>query len=136
MMRYMLDTNICIYICHRKMPDVVATFEKLDRGDAGISVITHAEMLWGAEKSHAPQAARNVISEFIDHIPVLPIHEDVSPCYAELRTYLQRKGTPIGSNDLWIAAHALAENLILITNNEREFKRIPKLKIENWTKKS
>jgi tRNA(fMet)-specific endonuclease VapC len=136
MMRYMLDTNICIYICHRKMPDVVTTFQKLDHGDAGISVITHAEMLWGAEKSNAPQAARNVINEFIDYIPVLPIHEDVSPCYAELRTYLQRKGTPIGSNDLWIAAHALAENLTLVTNNEREFKRIPKLKIENWTKKS
>ena len=133
-MRYMLDTNICIYICHRKMPDVVSTFQKLNHGDAGISVITHAELLWGAEKSNAPKLARSVISDFIEHIPVLPTQEDVSPCYAELRAYLQRKGTPIGNNDLWIASHALAENLILVTNNEREFKRIPKLKIENWTK--
>ena len=132
----MLDTNICIYISHRKMPDVMAIFQKLDHGDAGISVITHAELLWGAEKSYAPKAARNVINAFTEHIPVLPIHEDVSPCYAELRNYLQRKGTPIGSNDLWIAAHALAENLTLVTNNEREFKRVPKLKIANWTKPS
>jgi tRNA(fMet)-specific endonuclease VapC len=134
MMRYLLDTNICIYIAHRKMPDVIAAFRKLDHGDAGISVVTHAELLWGAEKSHAPKAARSVVKDFVEHVPVLPIHEDVSPYYGELRNYLQRKGTPIGANDLWIAAHALAENLILVTNNEREFKRIPKLKVENWTK--
>jgi tRNA(fMet)-specific endonuclease VapC len=134
MMRYLLDTNICIYIAHRKLPDIIAAFRKLDHGDAGISVITHAELLLGAEKSQSPKTALSVVKDFVEHVPVLPIDEDVSPYYGELRNYLQRKGTPIGANDLWIAAHALAENLTLVTNNEREFKRVPKLKIENWTK--
>jgi tRNA(fMet)-specific endonuclease VapC len=133
-MRYMLDTNICIYICHRKLPEVIAEFRNLNQGDAGISVITHAELLWGAEKSNAARAAVGIVKEFVKHVPILPMHEDVSPWYAEVRGHLQRKGTPIGNNDLWIASHALAENLTLVTNNEREFKRVPKLKIENWTK--
>ncbi len=134
MMRYMLDTNICIYISHRKAPQVVEAFRNMSHGDAGISVVTHAELLYGAEKSHSPIVARALIKEFVRHTPVVPIDENVSPIYAELRTFLQKKGMPIGANDLWIAAHALAENLILVTNNEREFKRVPKLKIENWTK--
>ncbi len=134
MMRYLLDTNICIYMAHRKMPGVIAAFQKLSPGDAGISVVTHAELLWGAAKSNAPIAARAIVRNFVEHVPVMPIDEDVSPYYGELRKYLQEKGTPIGTNDLWIGAHALTLGITLVTNNEREFKRIPKLKVENWTK--
>ncbi len=134
MMQYMLDTNICIYISQKNLPQPVATFRSLRQGEVGISVVTYAELLWGAEKSHSAVAARRLVADFIERAPVLPIGEDAGPICAEVRAYLARKGTPIGANDLWIAAHALAENLVLVTNNEREFKRVPGLKIENWTK--
>ena len=134
MMEFMLDTNICIYIAHRKAPIVVSRFAELAHGDACISLVTYAELCWGAYNSNAKAAALAKLDEFIAGAPVLPMRENVGPVYGEIRHYLKRKGTPIGNNDLWIAAHALAENLTIITNNDREFKRIPKLKVENWTK--
>ncbi len=130
----MLDTDICIYIANGRMLQAKARFEKLTHGDAVISLVTYAELCWGANNSNAPAASLRKIEKFIHFAPVLPMQENVGRVYGELRAYLQHKGTPIGNNDLWIASHALAENIILVTNNEREFKRIPKLKVENWTK--
>jgi tRNA(fMet)-specific endonuclease VapC len=130
----MLDTNICIYIAHRHDANLAKRLATLKPGAACISVVSYAELCWGASKSADPAKAHAVVNEFTRHVPVMPLLEDVGAAYGEIRFYLQRKGLLIGNNDLWIAAHALAEGLTLVTNNEREFARIPKLKVENWTK--
>ena len=130
--RYLLDTNICIYI-HRQRPEKVLTrFQKLKPGDAAISVVTWGELLYGAEKSKQRKKALQMFEEFKTFVPVLPIPEAAGNAYGIIRASLDSKGTPIGNNDLWIAAHAKAVDLTIVTNNEREFQRIPGLKIKNW----
>jgi tRNA(fMet)-specific endonuclease VapC len=130
--RYLLDTNICIYI-HRQKPEKVLTrFQKLKPGDAAISVITWGELLYGAEKSKQRKKILQMFEEFKTFVPVLPIPETAGNTYGTIRASLESKGTPIGNNDLWIAAHAKAADLTIVTNNEREFQRIPGLKIQNW----
>jgi tRNA(fMet)-specific endonuclease VapC len=130
--RYMLDTNICIYIQRQKPVEVLTRFEKLKPGDAGISVVTWGELLYGAEKSRQRKKILFLLDEFSTIIPVLPIPEDAGKAYGSIRASLESKGTPIGNNDLWIAAHAKAASLTLVTNNEREFQRVPGLKVQNW----
>lgn len=131
---YMLDTNICIYIQRRKPEEVLERFEKLKPGDAVISVITWGELLYGAEKSQKRDKALQVLAEFKTFIPVLTISEDTGKIYGEIRASLESKGKLIGNNDLWIAAHAKAADLTIVTNNEREFKRISGLKVQNWVR--
>lgn len=130
--KYLLDTNICIYIQKQKPPTVLARFRKLKPGEAAISIVTWGELLYGAEKSKQREMVLSLLNEFVLFVPVLPMAEDTGKTYGVIRTYLESKGLPIGNNDLWIAAHAKAEKLTLITNNEREFKRIPGLKVQNW----
>jgi tRNA(fMet)-specific endonuclease VapC len=130
--RYLLDTNICIYIHRQKPAKVLAQFQKLSPGDAVISVITWGELMYGATKSSQRKMALQVLEEFKSYVPVLPMPEQVGDTYASIRASLESKGTPIGNNDLWIAAHAKAAGLTVITNNEREFQRVPGLKIKNW----
>jgi tRNA(fMet)-specific endonuclease VapC len=134
MARYLLDTNICIYIRQKRPRSVLRRFERLSVGDAAISVITYGELFYGAE--HGPtehrQANRRLLAELIELMPVLPMPYALGKAYGLLRDALERGGHMIGNNDLWIAAHAKAERLILVTNNEREFKRVPGLRIENW----
>jgi len=130
--RYMLDTNICIYI-HRQRPEnVLSRFKKLKPGDAVISVITWGELVYGAEKSRQRKKVLELLREFKSFVPVLPIPENTGDTYGAIRALMESKGTPIGNNDLWIAAHAKATALTLVTNNEREFQRVPGLKIRNW----
>jgi len=130
--RYLLDTNICIYIQRQKPEKVLMHFQKLKPGDAAISVITWGELLYGAEKSKRSRKALQLLEEFKSFVPVLPIPETAGNTYGIIRASLESKGTPIGNNDLWIAAHAKAAGLAIVTNNEREFQRIPGLKIKNW----
>jgi len=130
--RYLLDTNICIYIQRRKPGEVLARFKKLKPGDAAISIITWGELRYGAEKSKQQKIALDVLEEFKTIIPVLPMPESAGNSYGTIRAALETKGQPIGNNDLWIAAHAKALSLTLVTNNEREFKRVPGLKVRNW----
>ena len=130
--RYLLDTNICIYIQRRKPERVLARFRKLRPGDAAISVVTWGELLCGAERSRKRKTVLRVLEEFRGLIPVLPLPEEVGKSYGVIRASLEAKGTPIGNNDLWIAAHAAAAGLTVVTNNEREFQRVPGLKIQNW----
>lgn len=130
--RYLLDTNICIYIQRQKPREVLRRFEKLNPGDAVISVITWGELLYGAEKSRQRKRALHLLEEFKSLVPVLPMPENAGETYGAIRATLESKGQPIGNNDLWIAAHAAAASLTIITNNEREFKRVPDLKIQNW----
>ena len=132
--RYMLDTNICIYIQRQRPEKVLARFQKLKPGDAVISVITWGELVFGAEKSKQSKKVLQLIGEFTSFIPVLPIPENTGNTYGAIRALLASKGMPIGNNDLWIAAHAKAAGLILVTNNEKEFQRVPGLKIQNWAK--
>ncbi len=130
--RFLLDTNICIYIQRRKPEKVLARFQKLEPGDAAISVITWGELLYGAEKSTQRKNVLNLLEEFVSFIPVLPIHAKAGYEYGGIRASLEIAGEPIGNNDLWIAAHAKAAAITLVTNNLREFKRVPGLKVQNW----
>jgi tRNA(fMet)-specific endonuclease VapC len=130
--RYLLDTNICIYIQRQKPGEVLARFQKLKPGDAAISVITWGELLYGAEKSQQRKKALQLLEQFKTFIPVLPIPENVGKTYGAIRASLESKGELIGNNDLWIAAHAKAADLTIVTNNERESQRVPGLKVQNW----
>lgn len=131
-LQYLLDTNICIYIAKNKPPEVLAHFQLLEVGQVGVSVITHGELVYGARKSKQPQLALSHLQRLVELIPVIPITEAVGDYYGQLRSTLEKAGTPIGNNDLWIAAHALNLNITLVTNNTREFERILHLKLENW----
>jgi len=129
---FLLDTNICIYIRRRHPVVVMTRFQQLKAGEAALSVITYGELLYGAEKSPARVRALRDLEELASLIRVLPLPTNAAYTYGEIRKALQAKDEIIGTNDLWIAAHAKAQDLILITNNEREFKRVPQLKIQNW----
>jgi tRNA(fMet)-specific endonuclease VapC len=132
MPRYLLDTNICIYIKNHRPPEVLARFSKLPPGKVAMSSITYGELCFGAEKSAKPKETLQILENLVTLIPVLPLDENASQHYGKIRQQLQASGKLIGNNDLWIAAHALAGKLVLVTNNESEFKRVPGLKVENW----
>jgi tRNA(fMet)-specific endonuclease VapC len=128
----MLDTNICIYIQRHKPPSVLTRFESLKLGQAVISVVTWGELIYGAVKSQQSILVFSLLDEFVGLVPVIPMAPNCGKVYGQARADLEIIGQPIGNNDLWIAAHALATGLTLVTNNVREFERIPQLKIENW----
>jgi tRNA(fMet)-specific endonuclease VapC len=130
--RFLLDTNICIYIRWKKPEEVLRRFRTLKEGEAGVSVITFGELVHGAEKSAQRAAALEVLRELARVLPVMGLPETAAEAYGTMRAELERKGQMIGNNDLWIAAHAKAAQLTLVTNNEREFRRVRGLKIENW----
>jgi tRNA(fMet)-specific endonuclease VapC len=130
--RYLLDTNICIYIRQKRPEQVLRRFRKLRPGEAALSVITYGELLYGAAKSTQRAAARERLHELGHLLPALPLPESAAEAYGSIRAALESKGEMIENNDLWIAAHALATGLILVTNNEDEFRRIGGLKIQNW----
>ncbi|MGF6229060.1 tRNA(fMet)-specific endonuclease VapC [Inquilinus ginsengisoli] len=130
--RYLLDTSICIYIRRRRPPEVLARFEKLKPGEAGLSVITCGELLYGVEKNQSQTKAMQLLREMLALLPVLPLPAEVGEAYGAIRADLETRGQVIGNNDLWIAAHAKAAKLTLVTNNEKEFRRIGGLKIQNW----
>jgi tRNA(fMet)-specific endonuclease VapC len=132
MPRYLLDTNICIYIKNYRPPEVLARFSGLQPGDVAMSSITFGELCFGAAKSTKQIEAMQTLAALKQLIPVLPLDATTSVHYGNARQHLQSIGRPIGNNDLWIAAHALSSELILVTNNLLEFERVPGLKIENW----
>ena len=130
--RFLLDTNICIYIQRRKPAKILTRFQKLEPGDAAISVITWGELLYGAEKSKQREKVLHLLEEFASFIPVLPLPAKAGHEYGVIRASLEAAGKPIGNNDLWIAAHAKAAAITLVTNNLRELDRVPDLKVQNW----
>jgi|ERR1051326_273232 tRNA(fMet)-specific endonuclease VapC len=131
--RFLLDTNICIYIRQRRPPGVLARFQRLRPGEAVISVVTYGELLYGVEKSRLREQATRQLTELAGLLPVLELPARAGEFYGAIRAALESKGEMIGNNDLWIAAHAMAAGLTLITNNEQEFRRIGGLKMQNWT---
>ncbi|MET0741789.1 MAG: type II toxin-antitoxin system VapC family toxin [Microvirga sp.] len=129
---YMLDTNVCIYIRRERPPEVLRRFKGLSPGSTGLSIVTYGELCFGARKSQDPERASTVLGELVALIPVLPLSEAAGEAYGTIRHDLASRGEMIGNNDLWIAAHALSLDMVLVTNNEREFNRVRGLKIENW----
>jgi len=132
--RYMLDTNICIYIAKHQPPEVKARFEQLKPGQLVMSVITYGELHYRATKSVQRARALAQLEELVRDIPVEPLHSATAQAYGEIRATLEKQGRLIGNNDLWIGAHAMALDVTLATSNEREFKRIVGLAVENWAK--
>ena len=131
--RYLIDTDIFIHLRQQRLPQVRARFDRLKPGEAVISTIVYGELLFGAEKSALPEKALKGIEDLVSLVPVEPLGGAVAREYGALRASLEKRGAVIGNNDMWIAAHTLALGLILVTANEREFKRVPKLKVQNWT---
>ena len=129
--RFMLDSDTCIYLRRRRPAEVVRRFAALEPGEAVISVIAYGELRYGAEK-HGMQRSIDTLDEFVALVPVEPLPPSAAVVYGSIRATLERRGETIGNNDLWIAAHALTAGLTLVTNNEREFRRVPGLSVENW----
>ncbi len=131
-MKYLLDTNICIYIIREKPSSVLNKFSKVNVGEVYISSITLAELEYGVKKSKFPKKNQIALLDFLTPIQILPFDQRGAIEYGTIRANLEKIGNIIGSYDLLIAAHAKSENLILVTNNVREFNRISGLQIENW----
>lgn len=130
--RYLLDTNICIYIRQERPPAVRARFARQAAGSVVMSVITWGELLFGAKHSAARDAALEKLQRIAAQIPVLPLPLDAAEHYGDIRAHLTAAGQLIGANDLWIAAHARAERLTIVTHNVDEFRRVPGLLVEDW----
>jgi tRNA(fMet)-specific endonuclease VapC len=130
--RFLLATNVCIYIRRQRPPEVLARFQRLKPGEAVLSVITYGELMYGAQKSQFREQATKQLTELAALVPVMDLPLQAGQFYGAIRATLEARGEIIGNNDLWIAAHAKAAGLTLVTNNEREFQRISGLKIQNW----
>jgi len=129
---YLLDANIVIYIRQKRLESVLRHFDRLRPGEAAMSVIAYGELLYGVMKSSQREAGLEQLRELSRLLPALPLPEEAAELYAVIRAELAHRGEMIGSNDLWIAAHALASGLTLVTNNEEEFRRVRGLKVQNW----
>lgn len=131
-MKYMLDTNICIYAIKRRPEAVIKRFLEHDPDEMCISAITYAELMHGVEKSQAREKNRIAMTLFLSPITILDFSSHAAEEYGRVRAELEKKGAPIGPMDMLIAGHARAEGLILVTNNTREFYRVDNLDVEDW----
>lgn len=131
-MKYLLDTSICIYIIKEKPESVIKIFSKIKLGDVEISATTITEMYFGLAKSSKPNENTIALQEFLQPLVTLDFNSDDAVVYGRIRAELEANGQMIGAMDLLIAAIALSRELILVTNNEKEFSRIKDLKLENW----
>ena len=131
LMRYLLDTNICIYAINQRSNTIVKRLKLEGRANLATPTLVAAELAFGAEKSNRPETKQQLLL-FLSGLQILPWSESAIWHYAKQRKLLKEAGTPIGEMDLLIAAHALGEDLTLVTNNTREFERIEGLKLENW----
>ncbi len=131
-MIFLLDTNICVYLIMKRPREVLRRFDEHAVGDIGISSITAAQLYFGVQKSQHAAQNRQALERFLLPLTVVEFGHTAAAVYGRVRASLERGGTPIGSLDTLIAAHALGLGLTLVTNNEREFTRVPDLAIENW----
>ncbi len=132
MIKLMLDTNICIYILKQQPASVLQALKRYKIGELAVSSIVHGELVYGAYKSTKSLENLSKIESLMDALEVLTIDEEVVHHYGKIRTLLEQKGQVIGSNDFWIAAHALALQVPLVTNNSKEFIKVPELEVINW----
>ena len=129
---YMLDTDTSSYIIREKPASVRERFNEIDLQQICISVVTYAELLYGVAKSSSKRVNRPIIEDFARHLVIQTWDEDAADSYAQVRSYLENQGSPIGGMDTQIAAHALSLDAVLVTNNTHHFERVPNLKLENW----
>jgi tRNA(fMet)-specific endonuclease VapC len=130
-LKYLLDTNTAIYVIKRRPVEVLDRFNQ-HAGQLSLSVISQAELMHGAEKSQARERNFRVLEDFLSRLEVLDYGQKAAAHYGEIRSDLEKRGTPIGVNDLHIAGHARSEGLTVVTNNEKEFSRVSGLRVENW----
>ena len=131
MLKYMLDTNIAIYVIKRRPLEALATFNQ-HAGQLCISSITLAELMHGVEKSAKPDHNLRQVEDFTSRLTVLEYGNKAASHYGDIRAVLERKGAPVGVNDLHIAGHARSKGLTLVMNNLKEFERVEALRLENW----
>lgn len=134
MIQYMLDTNICIYIIKRKPANVIERLRQSRVSQVGISTITLSELEYGVAKSIKPEQNQFALAQFLAPMEILSYGDEAAQQYGRLRAFLEKQGMSIDSLDMLIAAHVLSIDTILVTNNEKEFSRVPGLKIDNWVK--
>jgi len=134
--KVMLDTNICIYLIKQRPQSLLDRFRSFPVGDIGISVITLAELQYGASKSSRPKQNREALEQFLSPLEVAALDRRATVAYGTVRAALEKKGRPIGAMDLLIAAHALSLRVRLVTNDEREFRHVPGLRVENWVSRA
>ncbi len=134
MTKYLMDTNICIYIMNKRPIEIIHKFKKFDAGEIGVSTITVSELQYGVAKSKNRGLNQQRVEEFLSPLEIIPYDEAAANIYGDIRHKVEKYGKTIGPLDMLIAAHAISRNLTLITNNEKEFKRVTNLKVENWIK--
>ena len=132
-MKYMLDTDICIYLINKRPPKVLDRFHRNEVGDIGVSSVTVAELAYGVAKSGS-ERNRAALEGFLLPLEIADFDQKAAWKFGEVRSALERAGKPIGPYDMQIAAHALALGCTVVTNNQREFQRVSGLKVENWTR--
>lgn len=132
-MKFMLDTNICIYLIKQKPPKVLKYFRAYSIGEIGISSITLAELRFGVAKSQHIQKNEEALDAFVLPLEIADFDEKAAKVYGDIRAILEKEGNPIGSMDMLIGAHALSLGITLVTNNVREFKKIKNLKVIDWS---
>ncbi|MCK4504133.1 MAG: type II toxin-antitoxin system VapC family toxin [Candidatus Aegiribacteria sp.] len=133
---YLIDTDICIYLIKKKSEYLLQRFESEKAFNIGVSAISVAELEYGIAKSAYPERNRIALLEFLSCFEIVPFTDLDTQAYGAVRAFLNKKGTPIGPYDLMIAAQCLTRDLILVTNNVKEFQRVPDLHIENWIQES
>jgi len=129
---YMLDTDTCSYIIRERPIGVLEHFRKLAMEQVCISTVTYAELLYGVERSSSKRINRPIIDDFVQHLDVIEWDNAAAEQYGKIRTDLEASGKPIGAMDMMIAAHAKSIKAVLVTNNQKHFARIKRLKVENW----
>ena len=132
-MKWLLDTNVCIAVIRQRPESALRRLRGKQVGQVGLSTITLAELEFGAAKSQQPARARAALREFLLPLEVVPFNEAAVDAYGTVRAVMEKKGRPIGPLDTLIAAHALALGTVLVTNNTREFRRVPGLSVEDWS---
>ncbi len=133
-MKYLLDTNICVFVIRGKSPLVLQRFRQQLPDDLGVSTITLAELRYGAEKSNDPVRNHAALNSFLAPMQILTFDAECADYYGKVRSDLERRGVPIGPLDTMIAAQSLRLNVPLVTNNTGEFSRVPGLKLEDWSR--
>ncbi len=131
-MKYLLDTNICIYLIKNKPLQVLAKFQTLEVSEIGISSITVAELEYGVSKSQQQSKNRDALMQFLIPLEIIEFNQEAAIAYGKIRSNLESRGLVIGAMDMLIAAHALSLGVTLVSNNLREFSRINNLSLENW----
>ncbi len=128
----LLDTNTCIYLIKRKPPEVMRRFEEYVVGDIGVSSVTTAELHFGVQKSQRPAQNEQALEQFLLPLEIAEFGHEAATAYGSIRATLEKRGNSIGPLDTLIAAHAISLGVTLVTNNTREFARVPDLELDNW----